>query len=272
MSELSPEALSLVEGGRSAGQPSAADRERLRSKLVAQLGAAAFASATATHASTATALSSNAAGSTVGGAAASSAATVGASGGTLFGLTKLALAAALVGAACGGVYLSVRAFETVPAAPAAPATAARAPAAALSKPAAPTGSAPVVLQQAPEVVAETPAPVAVRKPRRERPSPVAVSTPAQAPSAPSLDLAAELELLARAQAALRQNRPEQALALAHEHEARFAAGAMSEERRGVEALARCALGDVQHEVVAAFLSAAPSSPMAPRVREACRAK
>jgi hypothetical protein len=82
-------------------------------------------------------------------------------------------------------------------------------------------------------------------------------------------LGPELALLAEAQAALRAGHPEQALALSHQHQARFPEGVLREERLGIEALAECDLGRKDSAHAQVFLRATPGSPLAARVRKAC---
>lgn len=87
-------------------------------------------------------------------------------------------------------------------------------------------------------------------------------------------LAEELSLLSQAQAALRAGQQARALSLANEHAARFPRGVMSEERMGVAALAQCELAKGQPEEAhrqqaRRFLELAARSPLAARVRKAC---
>ena len=89
------------------------------------------------------------------------------------------------------------------------------------------------------------------------------------PSAGSDSLAQELSLLARAQRALREDDPRTALTIVQEHTARFPEGSLQEERSGIEALARCLLGESDADSVQAFLKRSPSSPLAARVRKEC---
>jgi hypothetical protein len=82
-------------------------------------------------------------------------------------------------------------------------------------------------------------------------------------------LSAEIALLSRAQQELRAGSPKEALALTREHAARFPDGMLKDERSGVEALARCALGQDRAQVWAEFERTAANSPLRARVRDAC---
>jgi hypothetical protein len=252
MSELGAEAQALIESARSGDQPSAADRERMRGKLVAELGAAAFASAVVAS----TAASAGATSVPASGATASSG---------MFGALKLALAALVVGAVGAGALLGLRS-EPV-AKPRAPV-----PVAAPAAPQAEPSPAPVVT---PLVAPAAPVQEPASRPARARPRPIESkpAVPAAAPAASSPNtLTEELALLSRAQTALRSGQAEQALQLVREHEQRFAQGALVQERLGITALARCALGGDTSQVVSELSRAAPGSPMLERVREACAKK
>lgn len=91
------------------------------------------------------------------------------------------------------------------------------------------------------------------------------------PTPPTLD-PAELGLLRAAHTALREGAPGAALGQLDEHARRFPDGMLAAERRAARALALCALGRVAEGSVEAdaFLAAHPGSPLAARVRTACR--
>lgn len=88
----------------------------------------------------------------------------------------------------------------------------------------------------------------------------------------SADLLAEARALREAQAALDAGHARQALALVEAQSKQFASGELQEERNAARLLALCALGksDLVERDVTAFLSASSSSPLAPRVRKACK--
>jgi hypothetical protein len=94
-----------------------------------------------------------------------------------------------------------------------------------------------------------------------------------AASAPTdLDLLKEARALRQAQGALQEGRAADALTLIQEQDARFANGVLQEERVAARLLARCALGQAANvrAEVNRFLTEAARSPLAPRVRSACR--
>lgn len=279
-SELSPDARSLVEQGRVADAPRAIDKERIRGRLTAELGAGAFAVA---------ALSS-ALPSAVGGTSALAAPATAARSLWRHGLVKVAASVSALGA-LGALYLGVvsstptrapaHAYAPV-VSPPPEATASKelampeAVTTAEAPPPAPQALAPS--QVAREVLAEPSAtdvapPESSRVTLERKRSPGAASTRlAVPPASPASTLSAELALLATAQRALREHQPQRALESAQQHASQFAAGSLGEERRGIEALARCQLGESQHPSVTAFLREAPSSPLAARVRRECEAQ
>lgn len=86
------------------------------------------------------------------------------------------------------------------------------------------------------------------------------------------DLLKEARALRQAQAALREGRAADALTLIREQDVQFATGVLQEERVAARLLARCALGQTAkvRAEVDRFLTEAARSPLAPRVRSACR--
>lgn len=265
MSELSREARALMEQGASDGATSH-DRERIKARLAAELGAGVFAAATVATAASAHAGAFDA--------------LKGASG-WLKGITSLA---ALTGGAAA-IYVGL----TSPSAPER-VDASRAEPPALAAPAAAPDAdgeqavpadMPVAERAVPTApaVPDEPTVVASRKARRARDdrssealgapseeSARVTAGPAAVPSAS--DVQAELALLARAQRALREGKAEQALAVAREHARDFESGALSEERAAIEAIATCRLGRGV-DAARAFLARAPASPLAARVRKEC---
>ena len=109
------------------------------------------------------------------------------------------------------------------------------------------------------------APVPPLVPWGTPPNPAAVT-----PSGPTT-VAAEAELLRRADAAAKAGDPGGALALVDEHAARFPAGILVEERQAERIVVLCALGRVNdaRAVAAVFLRDRPRSPLAGRVRASC---
>ncbi len=247
MSELSPEARNLLESAMRSDDPSEMDRARMRSKLASQLGAAAFAvglGAAAGKAASASAGSSAAQGAVL---------AKGAGFGVLKGATlSLFAKGALTAGLSAALGLSIWAAQErmantrLPKTPVVAAASTQMPA-----------PAPVVepLVEAPVVEELAPAPQAAASVQKSR--------------APEDTLALELSLLAKAQEALRADNPSSALSLALEHKRRYPRGSLREERHGIEALARCALGHDGQQVLSQLQQVSPNSPLLERVRKAC---
>jgi hypothetical protein len=89
-------------------------------------------------------------------------------------------------------------------------------------------------------------------------------------SAKAPSIAAELELLGEAQAAIRARDFVTALAVLGTHASRYPKGALTEERRAFRVISLCGMGRGDAEGAAEeFLRDHPSSPLVGRVREAC---
>jgi len=90
---------------------------------------------------------------------------------------------------------------------------------------------------------------------------------------PAARLAAEAALVRAIQAALRDDQPDRALALAGAHRARFPEGALEEERLAAEIVAACALDDVRRAAEArrALERRYPESVHRDRIEAACGA-
>ncbi len=255
---LDAEARALLNDARAADEPTAADRERIRAAVL--LAAAGGAGVTA-------------------GAAASVKAsgffaTAGAKAG--LGLTACAL--------CAGLGAAWMQAETAPAS--VPVPVVDAPAGAVAAPAvAPTAeiveadtvdtstAAAAETQPSEDLAtqAAVPEPAPARRPRRIRraESTPAVSERPAAPEAP--DLAAEIATLRAAQRASAEGDHEASLRLLDAHGA-HESGAMAAERQAARIVSLCALGRVDEgrQLAAAFLREHRSSPLATRVRSACR--
>ncbi len=269
MSELSQEARDLIESTIHADDPADADRARLRARLAAQLGAAAVASTLGAAHSTMASARAGVAGTSAGSLSAPAGGLLKGVG-SFSGLFKVAVVTGLAGVIGGPVAW----FSQQPELGAQRMGArANSPVAASASPA----STPVVETLAPTVAAEVPdshhgaSAVEVLddlgSPRRERVTSRRESR-AQA-RLPESTLSDELSLLAQAQQALRDGAPALALSHAAQHRERFPRGSLREERFGIEALARCAMGHDASEVVAALARLSPSSPLLGRVRTAC---
>lgn len=112
-----------------------------------------------------------------------------------------------------------------------------------------------------------------RKPARRRDTPRARSARPREQGASSNaanPLQAELKLIRAAQAALASHDLGQATRLVHQHARRFPNGVLTEERLGIEALAHCEGGGNGGPAARRLLREMPASPMARRVREACK--
>ncbi|MEM9070225.1 MAG: hypothetical protein AAGE52_17090 [Myxococcota bacterium] len=267
MSELSPEAKAILDAARGVDNPTADDRARVRRAVLGAVGGAAVvataASASASSAASSAAASSVATGSAVGAAAAT-------------GVTGLSVVAAKAAVALTLVSASVGIAVTQPWESDAPAVAeapevevaareVEVPSTAVStalEPTAPETSEPPV-EEASEAlqVAQVGAPAA----RRARPR---ATVDPEVEVEPAETLSAELGLLRRARSALARGDHQAAESALREHERRFPAGTLVAEREGTLVLARCAQGDPSG--VASFLATHPRSPLAARIRDACR--
>jgi len=265
--ELSQDARRLIDAARGGDAAAPEDKARIKARLLAELGTAAF------GVTAATAIAS--AGERV--LAARDGADVIASGASKLWLklAKLATVAGTAGALVAGVAhvtkptdrplgTRPRVAEGTPPVPAAPKAVEPAKEATDAVP-----SAGIAARELAHEQEEGPLEVAPIQPVRERPR-RRTAAPAAAANLPRDEgsLSAELRLLERAQRALREEQPERALALVHEHRTTFPAGALVEERSGIEAIARCMLGQGD-DAARAFLARAPGSPLAARVRKEC---
>jgi hypothetical protein len=85
------------------------------------------------------------------------------------------------------------------------------------------------------------------------------------------DLEAEMKLIRGADSALRAGRASEALALLAEHQAEHPHASLAHEREGLRAIANCQISASGSSAAAErFLSHSPHSPLAPRLRSACR--
>jgi hypothetical protein len=118
------------------------------------------------------------------------------------------------------------------------------------------------------------APASHKPPAAPPPSVVTpLAAPADAPpEAPSTANDGELALMRSILAALRDGEAARALTLLEEHARRFPQGVLSPERRGLRVVALCEAGQTAlgREERAAFLRVEPDSPLAQRVRSACK--
>lgn len=105
----------------------------------------------------------------------------------------------------------------------------------------------------------------------ERPAPPHARGPSAAAPRPidAARLADEARLVERMARADRESNDDSVLALAREHEARFADGVLIEERRALATIARCRRGGDRAGLLGAFRALHPRSPSLPRVSDAC---
>jgi hypothetical protein len=244
MEPLSREARALIDEARAHEDPTFEDRGRIQRALLASLGAAALVGTK------------------------SAAAAGGAAAGTSLGAL---LGKAWVWGVIGGTASVVIAVSAIsePEPEARPTPSVVAPAVAAVQ-AASIAAAPS--EQRTEAASSTagPAELSASAAVASKPPPPRAARPAV--SAGGEDpLLAEMKLIGRAQVAMREGRPEQALELLEQHRAAFGSGSLSEERAAAEVFSLCQLGrGVEARARAArFLARFPASPLAPRVRSAC---
>jgi len=245
--ELTPETRALLGAARGADDPADGDRDRVRARVLAAIGAGAAGTAGAGSAKAAPA---------AGGAA----------------IAKLALLLLAVGGVATGAYLALRGGGGGDAG-------ARQPAPVIAHEPAP---APEVLPELPpepepelEIVMDA-EPARDREPegkppRVKRPKPEAPEAAEPPAPSPADSLQAERALLAKANAALRDGNPDAALAALGEHQKKFPRGVLEEERAATTVLALCATGRASEGKKSRdrFLTAWPRSVHAARVRAAC---
>ena len=258
MTDLTPEAAALFEEARAKHDPSDAECARMLDRLHARLGIpAALASAQVLEAATPAAVSAKTGG-------------VGALLATKAG--KLVLVSIVVGGTVGATLLGG------------------------ARPT-PQAAAPVVSPPVVEQVAATTLPDAMLEPVTLTPTPtptlpqperrstthkarahhgrshghVARSTEASEP-APARDVPTEVSLIRRALTSLRDHDPHAALSSLETHATYYPNGLFRKEREGARVLALCAAGRTHdgRKAKADFLADAGSSPIAARVRLACR--
>jgi hypothetical protein len=244
MDELSPGARALLAAAEMSDDPTTEDAARVRRAVLANVGALG---ATAALMTTSTAQ-----------AKAASLLSVGAKL-----VTALALTAGGVAATWSYVHHQTsEAVATGPARPqvAAPPSALVTPTDTPAHPALPEPEPPV----APPSKALHPTPRAPRSAEK----------PDSAPSKPDVavaNLEAEMKLIRGADSALRAGRASEALALLAKHQAEHPHASLAHEREGLRAIAQCQTGaSGSREVAERFLARSPRSPLAPRLRSACR--
>jgi len=131
----------------------------------------------------------------------------------------------------------------------------------------PSASLALTPRAAPQEAAG-PEPLVVPDPVESVASPAVSAKPRVARPEPETELA----LIGAMQLALRAGNASQALGLAAKHAQRFPQGALTQEREGVRAIARCQLAkpEARTRIREDFLAKYGSSPYAARVEDACK--
>jgi hypothetical protein len=249
MDELSQGARSLLAAADTYDDPTADDAARVRRAVLTRVGAIGLTAAVVTAGSTQ--------------AKAASVMSIAAK------LTA-ALAVTAGGVAATWTYVAHHNDEVALSAPAP----IKATAPAVKPVTSPVAAAAEPTPIAPEDVALEAAPV-VKSPRSLPRAPrvedkVVEPAPVKAEPNPA-DLEAEMRLIRGADAALRAGRASEALTLLAQHQAEHPHASLAHEREGLRAIANCQLGAPGSTGAAErFLSRAPRSPLAPRLRSACR--
>lgn len=244
MDELSPGARSLLQAADTYDDPSADDAARVRRAVLTRVGAIGLTAAVVTAGSTA---ATQAKAASVMGIAAK--------------LTA-ALAVTAGGVAASWTYVN---HDSEPTPVVAPAPVKAKPVKAAESLAAPAEPAIVTPE---DVQLEEVAPTAKRV-ARARPEPEKVEPKPAAPT--PADLEAEIKLIRGADAALRAGRSSEALALLTQHQSEHPRASLAHEREGLRAIANCQVGAGGSVAVAQrFIERAPRSPLAPRLRSACK--
>jgi hypothetical protein len=243
MDDLSPGVRSLLQAADGFDDPSPEDATRVRRAVLTRVGAIGITAAVVTAGSTQ--------------AKAASVMSIAA---------KLTAALAVTAGGVAATWSYVNHNREIAVSAPAPRKAVAAPQLAAPAPAAAV-EAPVV---SPEDVKleESPAPKSARVlPRAPK---AAEKVEAKAEPTPA-DLEAEMKLIRGADAALRAGRSSEALSLLAQHQAEHPKAALAHEREGLRAIANCQVGAPGSSAVAErFIERSPHSPLAPRLKSACR--
>ena len=245
MDDLSPGARSLLQAADTYDDPSPADAARVRRAVLTRVGAIGLTAAVVT------------AGSTQAKAASVM---------SLAAKLTAALAVTAGGVAATWTYVS----HNHEVAMTAPAPVKAKPAVQLADKTPVEAAAPAVIT--PEDVkleAEAPAAKSPRTLPRAPRGEVEKTEPKVEPTA--ADLEAEMKLIRGADSALRAGRASEALSLLAQHQTEHPHASLAHERDGLRAIANCQLGTSGSAAAAErFLDRSPHSPLAPRLRSACR--
>jgi len=267
MTDLGPEARSILGAGKSGDDPTPADRARVRGKLARAIAAGGVLGA------------ASAAGTASEGTAAAATALAGKTA-TLLALGKIGGGIVFVVALGAGIWFS---RPLPPGSPPPPATSVAVADTAL--PASPSAIAPSAAADTASPTSPSAEPLAAARPAVEpsdspaapssagvRPSGTTVASPKVADTDPPKDpLEDETRQLREAHGALQSGDPGKALKLLDEQATTYASGQLREERAAARVLALCKLGKVDEAraKAAEFLRDNPQSPLADRVRAGC---
>lgn len=248
MDELSPGARSLLQAADTYDDPSAEDAARVRRAVLTRVGAIGVTAAVVT------------AGSTQAKAAS-----------VMSMAAKLTAALAVTAGGVAATWTYVNHTNEV-------AVVAPVPAKVTKPVATPVAKALVAAPATPAIIApedvklEEEAPATVKSPRSLPRAPRVEEKPEPTKLEPSAaDLEAEMKLIRGADAALRAGRASDALSLLAQHQAEHPKASLAHEREGLRAIANCQVGAAGSTAAAErFLSHSPRSPLAPRLRSACR--
>jgi hypothetical protein len=242
MDELSPGARSLLQAADTYDDPSPEDAARVRRAVLTRVGAIGLTAATA---AVVTASSTQAKAASVMAIAA-----------------KLTAALAVTAGGVAATYTYVN-YTKEPAPVVAPAPVKATPSKVVEKPA---PVEPAIIAPEDVKLEEAPAKRATRYVRPEvekEPAKPAAPTPA--------DLEAEMKLIRGADAALRAGRASEALSLLAQHQAEHPRASLAHEREGLRAIAQCQVGAAGSTATAErFIARSPRSPLAARLRSACK--
>ena len=104
---------------------------------------------------------------------------------------------------------------------------------------------------------------------RNHEEPPALGQRASVPARRDNDLRAEMQLLARAEAALRTNEPSSALSILDAHARKFSRGQLQSEREGLRLIAQCTLGSDPQQVLTEYLRDHRDGVLQSRIRSSC---
>jgi hypothetical protein len=271
MTELSRRARSIIEEAKRADTPSAADKQRIRNKLIARLGAGALVSSAVIGSSASSAASgAGAAGSTsASGGFGAVTGLAGATGTGAVGLTtKITLISAIVGAIGVGAVTAPWDEITSSSNEKNGANADR------SEQATPqTATSPAAQTQ--QSATDESAAKTQEKNTLSLSSSDGMRQPIRVDEANNNNitphLEAELKLLRAAQVALQKGDSNRALSVLNKHRRQFPGGLLRQEREAARAVALCELGRYEQgrQVAQRLLANSPRSPLAQRIARSC---